>query len=209
MRVTTRLALLIIALMLGAPPGNSQETKTKPSASIDVQAPPPPAVEYNPNSWKEFSDERGMFTIMFPGIPIDSDNASGELTGRKFTLKTSAFYLLAYQDFPATTPADLEKDATLRKQFFDGMRDLILSRSKAKVLNESEIAVDNHPGRLTKFALPEGMIVREKDLVVGKRVYQILVITPGELSAPDGGQFDETRATKFLDSFKLARAQKN
>ena len=38
----------------------------KQGAKTAVESPPVPAVEYDPHSWKEFADERAMFSIMFP-----------------------------------------------------------------------------------------------------------------------------------------------
>jgi hypothetical protein len=124
-------------------------------------------------------------------------------------LTTTAVYSVYYIDFPADFPNDLEKEAALRKQFLDHSRDTIIAKIKGKVLSETDIYLDEHPGRMTKIALPDGTISRDKIYVVGKRIYQVIVVTPGELQAPDGGRFDETRATKFLDSFKLARPEKN
>jgi hypothetical protein len=201
MSILTRLALIMIALTFGVTPGFGQDSKPKTDTS--AEAPPAPAVEYDPHAWKEFSDERGMFSIMFPGVPVEAENSSGEIVGRKFILITSADYFLGYQDFPPTIP-ELEKDAGLRKQFFDRARDQLLSASKAKVLIETDVALDGHPGRFMKLNLANGGILRQYMYAVGKRAYQMFVITPKELPAADRGQFDETRATKFLTSFRLA-----
>lgn len=204
----TRL-VLILALTFNAASGFSQESKPKQGVKDAVESPPTPAVEYDPRSWKEFSDERAMFSIMFPGTPVEADNTSGELTGRKFTLKTSAVYFVGYHDFPANFSVDLEKETALRKQWFDASRDTTVSGSQAKVLNETQITIDDHPGYFMKLALPSGGVLRESRYIVGKRAYQVLVVTPRELLAPDGGKFDETRATKFLTSFRLAKPTNN
>ena len=205
MRPLMRILLLIVAVTISALPIYSQESKTKQDSKAPVD-PPPPAVEYNPNAWKEYSSQQGRFTIMFPGTPTE---AAGRLEGRRFMLKTTAVYAVYYTDFPASFPYDLEKEVSLRKQFLDASRDTTLAQSKGKVLSETDISLEGHPGRMMKIALPDGTITREKTYVVGKRIYQIIVVTRGELLAPDGGRFDETRATKFLDSFKLARPENN
>jgi hypothetical protein len=149
-----------------------------------------------------------MFNIMFPGTPVEADNSSGEIAGRKFTLKTSAYYFVGYQVFPASVP-ELEKETTLRRQFLDRLRDQVMSLSHARVLSETEATIDGHPWSFTKFGLPNGGILRQYIYVVGKRTYQMFVVTPKELPAADGGQFDETRATKFLTSFRLAGPKDN
>ena len=58
-----------------------------------------------------------------------------------------------------------------------------------------------------KMSFGNAGIIREKRIFVGKRIYQIIVATPKELVASDGGRFDEARATKFLDSFKLRKPE--
>jgi len=208
MSVLTRVFLLTIVSTVSAIPSYSQESKTGQGSSAPADR--PPAVEHNPNAWKEYSSKRGLFTIIFPGTPTDDDNSSGtpsRLEGRKYMLTTTAVYAVYYMDFPADFPNDLEKEGMLRKQWFDNARDATVSQSKARFLDETDIAIDGHPGRLLKLALPGGGILREKQFVVGKRVYQILVITPKESLAPDGGRFDQSRATRFLDSFKLAKPE--
>lgn len=209
MSFLTRLALIIIAFTFVATPGISQDAKPNRGTRVSAESPPPPAVEYDPRSWKEFYDERGMFSITFPGTPSEADNSSGEIAGRKFTLKTTAYYFVGYQVFPASFPIELEKEATLRKQFFDRLRDQVISPSHAKVLSETEVTIDGHPGSFTEFGLPNGGILRQYIYLVGKRSYQIFVVTPKELPAADGGQFDEIRATNFLTSFRLAGPKNN
>jgi hypothetical protein len=201
----TQTCLTIIALIISALPSYAQESKSKPILSEPVP-PPAPSVEYNPGAWKEYSSERGRFTILFPGTPVEDDNSSMGFEGRKSMLTTTAVYAVFYQDWPAEFQHDLEKEGSLRQQFFDKGRDAVIAQLKAKPLSEADISLDGHPGRLTKMSVADATIIREKRFVVGKRFYQIMIITPRELLAPDGGQFDESRATKFLDSFKLHKA---
>jgi hypothetical protein len=208
MNSLARVLLLIIAVIVGALPSYGQESKTKQGLSAPV-TPSPSAIESNPNAWKEYSSQRGRFTILFPGTPIEADNSSGRLEGRRFMLKTTAAYAVYYSDFPSDFPNDLEKEAALRKQFLDTARDAVVAKSNGKVLSETDIYLDGHPGRTLKIALPDGTVTRDKTYVVGKRIYQVVVVTLGELLAPDGGRFDEIRATKFLESFKLNRPENN
>ncbi len=208
MSFLARITGLTIALTVGAAPSFGQDSKPK-GTGTPVESPPAAAVEYDTHSWKEFSDERGMFIIIFPGMPIEADNSSGETVGRKFTLKTSAFYFVGYQDFPASLTVELEKDAGLRKQFFDSAVERVVSQTTAKVLSEADVTIADHPGRFVKFGLSNGGVLRQHMYIVGKRTYQIFVITPKELMTVDGGHFDEMRATKFLQSFKLAGPNHN
>ncbi len=163
MSFLTRFFLLTIVSTVSAIPSYSQESKTRQGSSAPAGR--PPAVEHDPNAWKEYSSQRGLFTITFPGTPTDDDNSSGtapRLEGRKYMLTTTAVYAVYYMDFPADFSHDLEKEGMLRKQLFDNSRDAAVSQSKARVLDETDIAIDGHPGRLLKLVLPGGGILREK-----------------------------------------------
>jgi tetratricopeptide (TPR) repeat protein len=188
-------------------------SKPKQGAKAAVESPPVPAVEYDPHSWKEFADERAMFSIMFPGTPVEGDNSSDKIAGRKFTLKTSAFYFVGYQALSSSEAAEFEKHVGLRKQLFDkirdGIRDATLTQTKVNLLEEADISINGYPGRAEKLSMENGDVWRQHAYLVEKRIYQIFVFIPRELLAPDNGQFDETRATKFLTSFKLGHPKNN
>ena len=109
--------------------------------------------------------------------------------------------------------AEFEKHVGLRKQLFDkirdAVRDAILTQTKVKLIEETEISINGYLGRAAKLSMENGDVWRQHAYLVEKRIYQIFVLTPKELLAPDGGQFDEIRATKFLTSFKLGHPKNN
>jgi hypothetical protein len=201
MKFLGRTLVLIAIITIVSFPSLSQEGG-KPSSPIAPQEPPPPAVEYNPSAWKVFSSSEGRFTIMFPGTPTEKNNSSnitgGRVANHEFTLKTTAFYGISYTDFPV----DVEQEAAIRKQILDAVRDIVAAQTKGKVLSEEDISLDGHPSRRIKLAFANGGIMRVIACAVGKRMYQVFVITPREALAPDGGKFDEMRTNKFLNSFK-------
>jgi hypothetical protein len=166
-----------------------------------------PAVERNPHSWKEFHSPQGRFTILFPGTPTDVDKsfdtAMGRLDAREFKLITSAGYIVTYTDFPV----DLENDPGKLDQTLNRVRDRATAEVKGTVLNESGVSIASHPGRMWKVAIPGGGFIRVRVYVVRQRLYQIAITTPEEKVSPDGGRFDEMRAAKFLDSFKLVKPE--
>ncbi len=207
MRFLTSLILLAIAFAVCALPGYGQDAKAKEGAPASTTTgPAAPAVESNPSNWKKYSSPQGRFSVMFPGTHVEeSDNSSGMLTGRKYALTTTVGYVVSYLDLPADSPHNPETDAVLRRQLFDKLRDEPAISLKGKLIAETEITVDSHPGQMLKFSLPDSMVMRQKCVVVGKRIYTVLVMTPNELQALDGGRFDESRATTFLDSFKVGR----
>jgi hypothetical protein len=180
---------------------------TKTSGSNAPESPPPPAIEYNANAWKEYSSPQGQFTVMLPGTPTESDKSFdtpyGRAEAREYVLRTSAYYSIFYTIFPF----DIERKPEVLNRFLNNTRDNSVTRINGKVLVETDISLDGHPGRMMKVATPDGTIIRSKKIAVGNRLYQIIVATPKELLAPDSGLFDESRATKFLDSFKLAKPE--
>jgi len=180
----SRLLIIISILSLTSAAGQN--------AGAEISVGPYLTSTQNDPAWKEFSDDRGGFSIMLPGTPVEADNSSDEVTGRKFILLTKAVFMVGYQNFPADFPYDMEQHKELLKQLWDAERDAVLSESKAKLLSQTDVVVEGHPGRLTKLERTNGGTSTEKTLAVGKRVYQIFVITRSE-----------AEATKFLDSFKL------
>jgi hypothetical protein len=143
---------------------------------------------------------------MFPGTVVtEADASSGIVKGRKYTVTTTAVYVVAYLDFPTDFPSNPETDPTLRDEVFNKLRDSALKAVAGKLIDETEVSLESHPGRLLTFSIADGSVTRVKCYLVEKRLYQLVVVTPRELSAPDGGKFDQTRTTKFLDSFKLAK----
>jgi len=144
---------------------------------------------------------------MFPGTPTDSDNSYdtplGRFDSRKYILRTSAEYLVMYTDF---VEPKLETDPELNK-ILDKLRDDSLAASQNKLLSDATISLDGHPGRMIKTISPDGIVTTIKLYVVGERLYQLTVTSPKEVQASDASRLNESRAAKFLDSFKLAKPE--
>lgn len=170
-----------------------------------VQSPTAAAIESDPRAWKEFFSEAGGFRIMFPGEPVEADNSSGGLSGRKFTLTTSASYSIVYFNLPTS---EFNNNTELRKLLFDkgrdGLRDGIQRTTNITLLEEADTSLNGYPGRKTKISMENGGVARQYAYLVAQRLYTISVVTPKELLATDAGKFDDMRATKFLNSFRLA-----
>jgi len=205
MTIRSFLLLLLLLCPTGVFPCLGNDGQAQKSSVTEVQSPTLAAVESDPKSWKEFFTESGRFRIMFPGDPVEADNSSGGLSGRKFTLTTTASYSIGYFDLPTS---EFDKNIELRKLLFDkgrnGLRDGIQRTTKITLLEEADTSINGYPGRKTKIAMENGGVVRQYVYLVGQRLYTITVITPKELLATDAGKSDDMRATKFLDSFRPA-----
>lgn len=175
-----------------------------------AQSPPPrvatpPGTRQRPDGPKGFSSQRGRFTILFPGTPTEKDTSVDTLVGRldsreyKFA-EHPTYYAVVYDDFAG----DLEQDAERRDYAMNRMRDAGLSSGPdRRVLGESEVRLGSHPGRALKISIPDGGVIRVRMYAVGRRLYQVSVITLGERSSPGAARSAEKRAMKFLDSFRL------
>lgn len=176
-----------------------------------AQSPPsrvatPPRAGQSPVEPKEFSSQRGRFTILFPGTPTEKDTSIdiifvGRLDSREYKFaEHPTYYGVIYDDFAG----DLEKDAERRNYAMNRMRDGgVSSGPNRRVLSESEVRLGSHPGRALKISIPDGGIIRVRMYAVGRRLYQASVITLGERSSPAVRRSAEKRALKFLDSFRL------
>jgi hypothetical protein len=163
-----------------------------------------PAPERTPANWKEFVSAAGGFSILFPGAPSNSVQKieGGEIHFHR--LRTQAEYSVIYAD----SPAPIESEETARNVLDGGAQGAVASLS-GELLELKEITLVAHPGRALKAKLPDGKILRARMFLVRQRLYQIAITTPAESGSPvEQTTFYELAASKFLNSFKLAEAEK-
>jgi hypothetical protein len=124
----------------------------------------------------------------------------GRLDSREYKFaEHPTYYAVVYDDFAG----DLEQDAERRDYAMNRMRDAGLSSGPdRRLLSESEVRLGSHPGRALKISIPDGGVIRVRMYAVGRRLYQVSVITLGERSSPGAARSAEKRAMKFLDSFR-------
>ena len=192
--------LLLFAVITGG------ATSCRGQRGGTAQSPPPPSAappgaDQRPGEPKEFISEQGRFAILFPGTPEEGQyTRSGRLESRQYIFADEwANFDVAYNDYDI----DLGKDAEKRNEVLNGMRDAGVSKLDGRLLSEAEVSLDGHPGRALTVSIPDGSIIRVRMYVVGRRFYQVAVVTLGEQTAPDGGQSAKARAMKYLDSFRL------
>ena len=123
----------------------------------------------------------------------------GKAQGHFFDLRTE------YADLGfsyANLPLSVEKLETL-KIFFDNARDGLVTSSKGRLLEEKELSVEGHPGRILKLELPSGDTIRQKVLVVGSHVYQMMFISKDKGMPPSVLKYNEVAASRYFESFTL------
>lgn len=198
-----RTAALLLAFSTCALPCLAQSGK--PSGT--------PAAEYDPKVWKEFSSPEGGFSVSLPGTPQaktqEVDSPPWTVSFRSYVLKTSVgVYDVSYSDLPISS----EDPAHIRAGL-DANREALPKREGMKLLREKEINFDGIPAR-EWLLLSGGEVVRRRLIPVKDRLYTLTFTTrpgvafktgrPGADPA-DRTDFYEETATKFFDSFKVAR----
>lgn len=192
----TRKYILILLTFLAATIPVVAQEKKPPGLPVGAET----TIIDGPNGL-EYVSTVGRFRIRFPGVPKDykstTDTKLGQLASHFVVLATDVTHSVNYTDFPM----NLEQPELI-KQVLDNARDgglARVAREEPRVLSETDVSVEGHPGRLLRLEL-KGEVVRLKLLVVGNRVYVLSLGTPKQ---PDAQAKYEQMATTFFDSFKL------
>jgi hypothetical protein len=141
--------------------------------------------------WTKFSSPEGRFSILMPVQPVSDDQtkvtAVGKVVMRFFTARAAGgVFIVAYADYAMGET----------KQELDANRDTFLKGMKATLVSESDIKLQENPGREIRAARDQ-LSIRSRIYLVGKRYYQTVAITPATLPG-------NLEADKFLTSFELA-----
>ena len=144
---------------------------------------------------KEYSNADGKFKAQFPGTPKEQSQAQAGIPTKMFGVEEKdGAYMISYTDMPF--PGDMPQ--ALIDQSLDGsVEGMIKGGGGTKTGSSSIKLADKHPGRSIDADVPgKGGIMRARIYLVGKRLYQVLVVGKAGFVKSD-------TATKFLDSFEL------
>lgn len=173
----------------------SESTKTKPA-------------ELKPPVWKEHSSAEGRFSLLFPGEVTVEDQVIEPAPGVQLKLrvhqaKTPVECSVMYFDYPMPL-----NDPEAARDVLDKGAKGGVAAVNSELLELKEITLDGHPGRYLKERMPGGEIMRVKMILVGQRLYQVAITTPGEegASSKDLKTYQEM-SDKFLNSFKVANSE--
>lgn len=147
--------------------------------------------------WIDFKSEEDGFIATFPGTPtrvvktVNTAQGPREVQVYSVNDKQTSFSI-AVSTLPKEESSNVGPAATL-----DGARDGAVANTQGKLLSELIIDVNGHPGRELEIAVAGGKgTIRARVLLVGNRLYQVLVVTPADESyAP--------KVRRFLESVKL------
>jgi hypothetical protein len=144
--------------------------------------------------WIKFESKEGAFSVLMPEQPVrESQQVQrpiGTIESVSFkTLTLLVSYQVSYVDLTYTPSGSDEIDKVL-----DNARDGGLAMAKAKLISETRITLDNHPGREVKAKLPDGSLIC-RFYLVGPRIYIILIAAILGVPSAD--------VARFFNSFKL------
>jgi hypothetical protein len=144
-------------------------------------------------AWTKFSSPEGRFAVMMPGQPMREEESKETLAGKVvmhfFTVGSGqGLFIVAYADYRI---GDVKRE-------LDANRDSFLKGMQATLVSESDIKLQENPGREIRAARDK-LSIRSRIYLVGKRYYQVVAITPATLPA-------SLEADKFLTSFELVQA---
>lgn len=145
---------------------------------------------FNDPSWIEFSPKDGSFTARFPKQPVERASRAGIVWQHS---EKDRVYNVARAAVPGgDNPSPAEVTAAL-----DAVRDNIIKRVQARLLNEKTLQHRNSAAREFVFELPEGKgILRLRCFVARGNVWEIKVGGPKEYVTG-------TEADAFLDGLKV------
>jgi hypothetical protein len=148
----------------------------------------------------EVKSDAGRFAITAPvELKEQTKSVDGE-EGKKIELhvfqgeKDGKAYFVVYSD----RATDTAKQEDIEK-LLDGARDGLIGGMKGKVTNETKIAMAGNAGRELDVDAKFNEIdskVKARLYMVGKRLYQIMIVTPVGKGTPE-------EMVEFLNSFKL------
>lgn len=178
--------------------GLSPSTSAKESPLDASPSGPSTAASTNARGLSDaYFSQVGGFGIRFPdGKPpeVESPSVTAGLTVRLYKVRFgSSAYIVAHHEMPKGSPKSLE-DAV------QATREGLLETTGGTVDAERPFELDGHPGReLELSATTSGIKMRQhvRIVLVGSRLFQVLVVTPSWT-----GPSDQERA--FFDSFRLA-----
>ena len=137
-----------------------------------------------------------------PGTPREArvpiKTASGVVEKHQAELSdpgNNIYYHVSYDDYPG-----IKVDARGAEARLNAARDGMLKPVKGKLVSETRIRLDGHPGRDTFFEIPShpGVLVRAQHYWVNQRHYHLMVLGKAEVV--------RSKAVEpFFSSFRLTK----
>jgi hypothetical protein len=148
--------------------------------------------------WKTIAPKNANFSVSLPGTPkatknVDKDKDGSVTTDYDWSLEQGVnFYMVGYQEHPASTAKLMNGDALL-----DEVVKSMMGESKGKITRQKKIALSGFPGREVMATTPDGVALAAKLFWAKNRLYLLM----GGHPTKDAAAAKNTNT--FLQSFKL------
>ena len=169
---------------------------------VHAQDPPPPAKDYFPKTWEEYSFPAGKFRIRFPEKPIETTATQQGLQVNSIEFKGLITYRVSYIDYGA--PID---DPQKVKEMLQRLKTAALNslgEKEVRIITERDITVDGHAGVFVHMEVGAKEVIRVQWVPAGSRLYMVSATSrkgsPQELEGKD--DFEKI-AGGFIESFHI------
>src|SRR5262245_10870609 len=129
-------------------------------------------------TWKEFSSPEGGFLILLPRQPemnkLTVRTKNGPVDAISFLAKdeNANEFMVTYSEYPA-----MNLGASRAEKIFDGARDGVTAVQQGRLLSDTTVTLDTHPGRAIVVERPDGRIQKMVCYLVNHHFYQLSVET--------------------------------
>ncbi len=172
------------------------------AAVQDPAPPPPPAKDYFPNTWDEYSFPAAQFRIRFPKKPEETVATLRNLEIHSIQYKGLINYRVSFVDYKV--PIDNPEKV---KELLQGIKTAALNSIREKgmqVITEREVVVDGYSGIFVHVEVQAKDVIRMQWVAAGSRLYTISAESrkgsPNEL---EGENDFEKVAIGFISSFHV------
>lgn len=163
--------------------------------------PPPPAPDYSPDAWKEYSFAQDNIRFRFPVEPKVTESSKDH--GRNYERKSFMEFSLDVSD----AGIDVGKDKEKQKKYLILISltlDKSFESSGAKLLKSEDTTVDGNPAKFFVFESKDGFLTRAKIFAIKDRVYSAeTTVKKGEKHGFNWENDFEKPAMAFLDSIHV------
>jgi hypothetical protein len=154
---------------------------------------------FRPYDWEVVESPDAQFRISFPGNPTASQEIiTASEDGSKFVsykLASSPPHGVIYSLNWWESPVQNGKSTD---ELFANFRDCYIKVFHGKIVSENEVRVQGYPAEDTEVLAPNGLVVANRVIRVGPRIYSVWVVD-------STGHLDSGNIQKFLGSLSFHR----
>jgi len=169
---------------------------------IGAQEPPPPAKDYFPNTWEEFTFPKGQFKIRFPQKPQEAMVNQDDLEIHAISHKGLMNYRVSFVDFKVRID---QPDKV--KGLLQGVKSAALKAIGDKTFDikaDREVLVDRYSGVFVHLEVQGREVVRMQWIAAGSHLYSISAESrKGSPQELEGADDYEKVAMGFINSFHV------